>query len=236
MPDTIVGHEGPVASVDWSPDGRTLYYCSAPMLWSDRDTVPPEHFDEVRYDLMRIPWEPESGAWGRAEIVLSAEDTGLSITLPRVSPDGRFVLFCMSDYGCFPIYQEQTDLYMLDLGPMVYRRLAVNSEAPDSWHSWSSEGRWFVFSSKRMDGLLARPFFAHVDDAGRVAKPFVMPQQDPAFYDTFLETYNVPELIREPIAVGADEIAAAMRSNPPGEEGLPTTRPTPVAAGAAGVP
>ncbi|MDT8304080.1 MAG: hypothetical protein RQ760_21540, partial [Sedimentisphaerales bacterium] len=79
----------------WSPDGRYLYYCSAPVLWSDRDTVPPENYDKLKYDLCRIPYDVETNQWGQAETVLAAEDTGLSILLPRISPDGRFLLFCM---------------------------------------------------------------------------------------------------------------------------------------------
>ncbi|MCK4375379.1 MAG: PD40 domain-containing protein, partial [Candidatus Brocadiae bacterium] len=132
---------GSIASPDlletwpaWSADGRHLYFCSAPVLWSDRDKVPPERYNEVRYDLMRIGYDVDSGAWGEPETILSAAETGLSISQPRVSPDGRFVLFCMSEYGTFPIHLAGTDLYLLDLKTGQHRRLACNSDESDSWH------------------------------------------------------------------------------------------------------
>ncbi|MHC4912840.1 MAG: TolB family protein, partial [Planctomycetota bacterium] len=146
----------------WSPDGRYLYFCSAPILWSDRHKVPPQHYDEVRYDLQRIIYDLEKDQWGDLETVLSAEDTGLSILEPRISPDGRWLLCCMSDYGSFPVYYQSSDLYLIDLksaeqtGRFNYRRLDINSDKSESWHSWSSNSRWIVFSSKRDYGLFTR--------------------------------------------------------------------------------
>jgi len=213
----------------WSPDGRYLYFCSAPVLWSDREKVPPEHFAEVRYDLMRVRCDVEARTWGPLETVLSAQETGKSITLPRISPDGRFLLFCMSDYGCFPIHHANADLYMMDLRTGRHERLTINSEHADTWHSWSSNGRWFVFSSKRLDGLLARPYLAHVDEAGHVSKPLLLPQEDPDFYDIFLKTYNVPELVKARIPARGEDIAGAIRSEESLTAGLPITAATPQA-------
>lgn len=196
----------------WSPDGLYLYLCSAPLLWSGGDRLPPERYAEVRYDLMRISYDVEKGTWGEVETVLSARQTGKSITLPRISPDGRWLLFCMADYGCFPIHRESADLYMMDLGTGRYTRLEINSAQSDSWHSWSSNGRWIVFSSRRLDGLLARPYFSYVDQEGEAHKPFLLPQKDPDFYDGYLETYNLPELIKERIGVRGEGLARVIRS------------------------
>ncbi|MFQ6098320.1 MAG: hypothetical protein ACE5O2_11405, partial [Armatimonadota bacterium] len=194
----------------WSPDGRYLYFCSAPILWSERNRVPPENYDQVRYDLMRIPYDPDSDTWGEPETLLSAEEVGKSILLPRVSPDGRFVLLCMCDYGCFPIYQPSSDLYLMNVETGEYWRLGINSdERSESWHSWSSNGRWFVFSSKRRDGLFTRSYIAYFDETGRAHKPFILPQEDPTFYDSFLKTYTVPELVTEPVRVSAKALAEA---------------------------
>ena len=99
----------------WSPDGKYLYFCSAPVLWKDRNAVPPENFDKLQYDLRRIPYDLATDQWGKAETVLSAAETGRSILLPRISPDGRFLVFCMCQYGCFPVYQPSSDLYLMDL-------------------------------------------------------------------------------------------------------------------------
>jgi hypothetical protein len=214
----------------WSADGRYLYYCSAPQPWGDSTDLPPEGYKEIRYDLMRIACDIDKAEWGEPETVLSAAETGLSITLPRASPDGRFLAFCMSDYGCFPIYQESADIYLMDLGTREWRRLPVNSERADTWHSWSSNGRWLVFSSKRENGLLARPHFSHVGTDGTVSKPFVLPQRDPGFYDALLKTYNVPELIAEPVRLHGEDLAVAVRSLP--EKAL-TTQASPGGGGPA---
>ena len=194
---------------EWSPDGRYLYFSSATVL-------PIERFKEVRYDLMRLSWDVESGAWGKLETVLSAAETGLSITQPKVSPDGRFLVCTMAAYGNFPVFLASSDLYMVDLESGHYRRLDINSEQADSWHAWSSNGRWLVFSSKRRDGLFAKPYFSYVDAEGRVHKPVLMPQRDPQFYDSFIKTYNVPVFITGPVRARQRDLAKAIYepSNP----------------------
>jgi len=196
----------------WSPDGRYLYFCGAPITWSDRDKFPPEDYKEIRYDLMRISYEPETGTWGEPETILSAEETGLSITQPKVSPDGRFILFCMAEYGCFPIYQPSSDLYMMNLKNGQYKRLSINSDKCDSWHCWSSSGRWIVFSSKRLAYSFAKPYFSYINMNGEPSKPILLPQKDPTFYDSFLKTYNVPEFITQPVQVKRRVFEMAIRS------------------------
>jgi len=153
----------------------------------------------------------------------------LSILLPRISPDGRFLLFCMCRYGCFPIYQPSSDLYMMDLATGRYRRLAANSSYSESWHSWSSNSRWIAFSSKRQGGALTRTYLSHVDQAGQVHKPFVLPQKDPAYYDSLLETYSVPELIDGSLKVSRSILARVARSEPSVAVDIPITGATPKA-------
>ena len=201
----------------WSPDGRFLYFCSC-------DPFPIERYMDVRYDLMRISYDPDTGRWGEVEPVLLAEDTGLSITEPRVSPDGRWLLFCMSAYGSFPVYQPSSDLYLLDLKTRQHRRLDINSPKSESWHSWSSNSRWIAFASKRRDGLFGRIYFSYVDESGQVHKPWVLPQKDPTFYDRCIETYNVPELASRPAPASARSLARAIRSpSPTGDAKLDST-------------
>jgi len=189
----------------WSPDGKYLYFCSAPQMSIRR-------YKQVRYDLMRITYDIETGTWGKAETVLSSKQTGLSITHPRISPDCKFLLFCMCKYGNFSIYRPDSDLYMMDLETGRYRRLEINSDRCESWHDWSSNGRWIVFSSKRRDGLFAKPYFSYVDDTGKVHKPLLLPQSDPTFYDSFIKTYNVPQFITGPIPVSPRGLAAALHA------------------------
>ncbi len=193
----------------WSPDGRFLYFCAA-------DTLPQEQYKEVRYDLMRIDYDPESGDWGELETVLSSEDTGMSILEPRVSPDGKWLLFCMSDYGAFPVFQSSCDLYLLNLETGEHHRLPVNSPQSDSWHCWSSNGRWIAFASKRRDGVFGRVYFSYVDETGHAHKPVLLPQKDPTFYDRFIKTYNAPELAPFPAPVNSRVLGRAIRNS--GEE------------------
>ena len=183
---------------NWSPDGRQLYFCSAP-TFDTNNVFKNNAYKNIRYDLMRIGFDSQTGSFGKLETVLAASKTGLSIAHPRVSPDGRYLLFCMSEYGNFPIYRPSSDLYLMDLQSGQYRWLEINSDRSDSYHCWSSNNRWIVFSSKREDGVHARPYFSYFDEQGNVHKPFVMPQKDPAFYESFLNNYNVPELITSPI-------------------------------------
>ena len=72
----------------------------------------------------------------------------------------------------------------------------VNSEDTESFHNWSSNSRWLVFSSRRDDGLFTRPYFCHVDAKGKVSKAFMLPQRNPLrFYRERFLSFNVPEFV-----------------------------------------
>ena len=216
----------------WSPDGRYLYFCCAPITWEDRHTAPKE-FHQIKYSLVRIAYDVKNDQWGRLETVLSADQTGRSILLPRISPDGRWLLFTMCDYGCFPVYRRSSDLYLMDLeaarqtGQYSYRRLGINSDASESWHSWSSNGRWIAFSSKRLSHTFTRTYLAYVDDRGTVHRPLLLPQKDPLFYDSCLWTFSVPELVIERVPVRAETIGKAARAARQVSVEMPITMATP---------
>jgi len=220
----------------WSGDGRYLYFCSAPMLWPDQTKVLPKEYDKVKYDLVRISYDVENDKWGEAETVLSAQDTKLSIAMPRVSPDNRWLIFCMCKYGSFTPRQPSSDLYVMDLkaaeetGRYEYRRLDINSDQCESWHSWSSNSRWIVFSSKREHGDFTRSYISYVDDSGKVYKPLVLPQKDPEFYDYCLETFNTPEFVTGPIAVTGERLARVVRGSAGVSVEMPITMATPLKA------
>lgn len=213
----------------WSPDSQWLYFCSGPILWEDRNTVPPENYNKLKYDLCRVRFDARTDSWGDVETVLSAKETGLSILLPRVSPDGRFLLFCMCEYGCFPIYQAGSDLYVMDLSTRQYHKLTVNSLYSESWHSWSSNGRWIAFSSRRRDGRFTRTYLSYVDGDGTAHKPFILPQRDPTYYDSLLETFSVPELISSSVKISKYALARAARSEDYIGVNVPITGATPKA-------
>jgi hypothetical protein len=172
----------------WSPDGKYLYYCSAKAL-------PFKQYNKIRYDLLKIEFDQSSSHFGHVDTIISSVKTGMSVSFPRISPDGKFLLFCMSEYGNFTIWHNESDLYMMNLETGEIVKPEINSPKAESYHTWSSEGRWIVFSSRRDDGLFTRPYFSYFDGDGVFHKPFILPQKDPGFYENFLKAYNVPELI-----------------------------------------
>lgn len=174
----------------WSPDGKWLYFISAIETQGEIET---RYY--AKYSLYKIPYDPVANTWGEIDTVLSSDRTGKSITFPRISPDGHYLLFCMIDNGYFSINHKESDLYLMDLVTSEYHKLDINSPYNESYHTWSQGGRWFVFSSKRFNELFTLPFFSYFDKNGKAHKPFVMPQKDPLFYVTNLYNYNIPELI-----------------------------------------
>lgn len=184
---------------NWSADGRTLYFCRAELSRPDLPETAP---DSIRYDLCAIDFDPATRRFSNLRTLFEASAQGRSVAFPRTSPDGRWLMFTLMDYGTFSIWHPESQLCLMDLTTGQWREMdEVNSDSVDSYHSWSSDGKWFVFSSKRLDGLWARPYFAAFDSAtGRASKPFALPQRRAGFYDTFTKTYNIPELITEPVA------------------------------------
>jgi hypothetical protein len=121
-------------------------------------------------------------------------------------------------YSYFAVYSDESDLWLMDLSTRAFRRLDnVNSASTESFHSWSSNSRWFVFNSRRRDGLCGLPYFAFVDTAGNVSRPFLLPQKDPAFYETWLKSFNVPVLVSGPVRAGWRELSRAA-SDPAAEK------------------
>lgn len=177
----------------FSADGRSLYFCAARAL--------PEgslQLDSIRYNLCRIDFDSTMGNFGsRIDTIVYAENQRKSVSFPRPSYDGRFLCYTLSDYGQFSIWHHEADLHLLDLSTGKSRPMTeINSKDTESFHNWSSNSRWMVFSSRRDDGLFTRPYFCHVDSEGHVSKPFMLPQQDPRrFYrDRFL-SFNAPDFI-----------------------------------------
>ena len=175
----------------FSPDGRTLYFCSA-----EAKNMPQE-YAEVKYSLCSVAFDPETRQFGaQIDTLYNGKENGKSVSFPRVSPDGKFLLYTLSDYGNFSIWHKDADLYLLDIEKGTSEPLrAVNSADTESYHSWSGNSRWIVFSSRRMDGLYTRPFIAYIDKEGKASKPFPLPQEESDFYHKFMKSYNIPEFI-----------------------------------------
>ena len=199
----------------WAPDGRTLYYCSAHF---DRDSSVSRisdvinRYQELKYNIYKKSFDPDTRQFGPHELVFSADSLDKSAVLPRISPDGRFLVFTLATYGYFHIWHHDADLWMMDLqtgacGPMK----EVNSSDTESYHTWSSNGRWLVVSSRRDDGTFTRPFFAHIDKDGKCSKPFELPQSDPDYNRQFLRCYNIPEFMKGPVTISPQTFADLLK-------------------------
>lgn len=195
----------------WAPDGKTLYYCSAHLEIQDhaqREREIIDRYRDFKYNIYRKAFDPETKTFGPSELVLDARAMGKSATFPRISPDGRYLLFGMGEYGCFHIWHKDADLYIIDLETMKLRNVReVNSDDVESYHAWSSNGRWMLFTSRRDDGGYTRLYLAYFDKRGRAHKPFLLPQRDPYFYGDYYKSYNVPEFMVEPVAITPQEFA-----------------------------
>ena len=194
----------------WSPDGKTLYYSSARQ--PEIATLPSDSiaicFDQIRYDLMRKSFDPSTKSFGPEELVYDAKSQDLSAMEARISPDGRFLLFSLGGYGTFHIWHRDSDLWVMDLESGESRSLTeANSNDADSFHNWSSNGRWIVFTSRRDDGLFSRVYFSYFDREGNAHKPFMLPMKDLSGHKDEVYSYNVPEFCVEPIRQSVKDLA-----------------------------
>lgn len=188
----------------FSPDGKQLYFCSA------RAMPMPMANKELKYALMRVGFDEETGLLGeRVDTIYAPATKGGSVSFPRISPDGRYLLYTEAASATFPIWHKEADLKMISLtdGQEVETDL-LNSEEAESYHAWSSNGRWVLFSSRRLDGRYTRLFISRWDEEGCFHKPFLLPQEDPERNVTCLKSYNIPEFIRGEVSLSRQKITA----------------------------
>ena len=176
----------------FTPDGRTLYYLRA------KAYEVPREVEKIKYDLMRADFDPQTGRIGEIETVIPASAEGYSVTFPRPSYDGRWLMYNKADFSIFPIDHKEADLWLMDLETGETRPIdEVNSDFSESFHNWSSNSRWFLFSSRRADGLYVQVYLSSIDAEGRCTKPFVLPQENPReYYHNTLYSFNVPDFTK----------------------------------------
>ena len=207
----------------WSPDGKTLYYCSAQVTARERDQdgkmralEVAERIKEFRYNIYSREYDEKSRAFSEPTLVVDARANERSALFPRVSPDGKWLVYTVAESGTFPIWRPEAQLWIKNLQTGEERSFTeINGQGADSYHTWDSSGRWLVFSSRREDGQYTRPYFAHVDAAGRASRPFVLPQRDPRANRRLFKSYNVPELTTEPIRVSNRALVEAASTSSP---------------------
>lgn len=208
----------------WSPSGDRLYYCSAQVGHLIPPATPDStrgmqlmfRYDSIYYDLKSVPFDARTRTFGEPRTEVEVASREHSITLPRVSPDGRYVLYTQGEYGQFHIWHKSSDLWVKDLQTdSCYCLREANSPDADSYHSWSSNGRWIAFSSRRMDGNYTRVFLAYFDRQGHAHKAFPIPQEDPEYNTLLLKSYNVPELTRDAVSVSQADLFRCIHEQEP---------------------
>jgi len=193
----------------WSPKGDRLFYSICRNMRYNKEYTAgnkteamAKAFDTIFYDIWSIPYDTVSGTFGEARQEFEASAERKSATLSRVSPDGKWLLFTLGKSGQFHIWHKSSDLYLKNLETGDIHPLSnANSSDVDSFHTWSSNGRWIVFSTRREDGCYTRPYFCYFDENGKDYKPFALPQEDPLQSRFLLRSYNLPEFMLEPVKI-----------------------------------
>lgn len=196
----------------WSPDGKYLYYCSAyyPIAGKNHHYDLGNNYDKIQYDIIRQSFDVKTRLLGAPDTIYRASAIGKSAVQPRINPDGRYMLFSMSDYGYFHVHHFGSDLYVMNLTTGKVRPLkSINSNDAESYHSWSSNGRWILFSTRREDGTYTRLYIGYFDKNGKDYKAFALPQKDPLYNKKLMKSFNVPEFMVEPVRISARELAGA---------------------------
>ncbi|MDO4497149.1 MAG: hypothetical protein Q4B58_04900 [Bacteroidales bacterium] len=192
----------------WSPDGQYLYYCkSVPLPEEMRDKDIRTFYPKIQYNLYRRSFDVASHQFGEEELVYDAASNDKSATLPRISPDGKYLLFAEGQYGCFHTRHHDADIVCVPLGEETAERVdmtGLNSDGfADSYPSWSSNGHWIMCGSRRIDEY-SRVFISYFHN-GKVEKAFMLPQEDPEQNLFLLKCYNRPEFMVEPVTISVDE-------------------------------
>ena len=200
----------------WSPDGKYLYYCKTmPLPEEMRNKDIRTTFPKIQYNLYRRSFDIKSHDFGEEELVYDAVSQDKSATLPRISPDGRYLMFAEGRYGCFHSRHEEADIVCIPLSgdsALVEKGSAldftlVNSKGySESYPTWSSNGHWIMVASRRDDSNYSRVYFTYFNN-GKAEKAFMLPQEDPEHNTFLLKSYNRPEFMVEPVKISVEEFS-----------------------------
>ena len=182
------------ANATWSPDGKYLVYAQA----EARDPYPEGHAlaeyandpneTPIQYGLYRIPFN--GGKGGKPEPVAGASQNGTSNSFPKISPDGRWIVFVESHNGL--LMRPDGQLFIIPAEGGQARRMRCNTALMNSWHSFSPNGRWLVFSSKSRSPYTGM-FLTHLDEQGNDSPAIYIENSTAAN-----RAVNIPEFVNIP--------------------------------------
>ena len=184
----------------FSHDGKWLYYSTS------KPCRVPAEYEKVKCSVCRISFDAEKGTFGEVvDTLLNGPSADKSYVLVRPSYDGRWLMYCVSSRGNFPVSQNDADLWLMDLRTGKSRELKeVNTPQTESFHNWSDNSHWFVFASKREDGMYTKLYLASIDENGRASKPFLLPQRNPRkYYREMMDAYNCPDFTKTKVELDA---------------------------------
>lgn len=190
----------------WSPDGKWLYYSCC--HYEETDTINDNintalnHYKEFKYNLFRRSFDEKTFTFGEPELLYDAVTKQRSAVQPRISADGRYMVFAEGPNGLFHIWHPSAQIEILDLktGELTDTK-ALNSPRAESYPSFSSTGRWILFESRRDDGNFTRTYISYFDRNGKAHKAFEVPQKDPEFFHLLTMSWSRPEFTIEPVKV-----------------------------------
>ena len=220
----------------WSPDGKTLYYTSAHFEYVDsiaKEKQMIDRFREIKYNIYSRSFDLATHKFGEPQLVFDAASLNKSATLPRVSPDGKYIAFALGNYGCFHVWHRDADICIIKAphptkGELIESKKSskndieqknitqelplgglggLNSSESESYPSFSSNGRWIMTASRRDDGNYTRPYVSYFDANGKCHKAFEIPQQDPEHNTLLLRSYNRPEFMKQAVKITPQQFA-----------------------------
>jgi Tol biopolymer transport system component len=175
----------------WSPDGKYIVFARA----EARDPrvpgqAPALHANDpgetqIQYDLYRITFNDGKG--GVPERIAGASENGMSNNFPKVSPDGRWIVFVQCKNG--QLMRPDSQLYIVPFAGGVARRMRANTRLMNSWHSFSPNGRWLVFSSKARSPY-TQMYLTHIDANGNDSPAILIDNATAAN-----RAVNIPEFV-----------------------------------------
>jgi hypothetical protein len=142
----------------------------------------------IQFDLYTITFN--GGKGGTPKPLKGASRNGMSNYFARYSPDGRWIVFTRSKSGI--MLQPDSELYIIPSEGGTARRMTCNRKLFNSWHSWSPNSRWLLFSSK-VNSPYTEVFLTHIDENGNDSPPVLLRRLSrPGFAVNVPEFANIP--------------------------------------------